>query len=161
MNSNQDPFLEIERKFLVVGDYRPDVTKSIPVCQGFLSSYPERIVRVRISEGGGVLAVKGPPTDGGVSRFEWETEIGIDEARQLLDLCEPGVIEKTRHLVPVGPHVFEIDEFHGENEGLVVAEVELASVDEDFERPSWLGEEVTADSRYANAALSRHPFSQW
>jgi len=153
--------VEIERKFLVAGDFRPFVSRSLTIRQGFLSSHPERVVRVRLSGEEGCLTVKGPSRDGGVSRFEWESALEVEEARRLLELCEPGMIEKTRHLVDAGAHLFEIDEFHGANEGLVVAEIELASPEEVFERPAWLGEEVTADPRYANAALARCPYSMW
>ena len=152
---------EIERKFLVSGDYRPDVTSSQRIVQGYLSSVPGRTVRVRIRGDQGFLTIKGLGSASGASRFEWEREIPADEARELLALCEPGVIDKTRHLVPSGAHTFEVDEFHGDNAGLVVAEVELASEDEDFERPDWLGEEVTGQGRYYNSQLKKNPFCSW
>jgi CYTH domain-containing protein len=121
----------------------------------------KRTVRVRISDDKGYITVKGRSNDGGLSRFEWEKEISVHEAEALLSLCEPGVIDKVRYIVNVGTHVFEVDEFHGDNEGLLLAEVELSSVDEDFERPQWLGEEVTGDRRYYNSYLSVHPFITW
>jgi CYTH domain-containing protein len=121
----------------------------------------KRTVRVRISDDKGYITVKGRSKDGGLSRFEWEKEISVHEAEALLSLCEPGVIDKVRYIVNVGTHVFEVDEFHGDNEGLLLAEVELSSVDEDFERPQWLGEEVTGDRRYYNSYLSVHPFITW
>lgn len=152
---------EIEKKFLVKGDFRPDVKTSTRIVQGYLSSVPERTVRVRIKRDKGYLTVKGIGNQSGAARFEWETEISKEDAEALISLCEAGVIDKTRHEVEVGGHVFEVDEFHGENAGLIVAEVELASEDESFEKPQWLGEEVTGDVRYYNAMLMKQPFSQW
>ncbi len=152
---------EIERKFLVNGEYKREVYASECICQGYLSSVPERTVRIRIRGERGFITVKGSGDKGGMSRFEWEKEIPVEDARELLKLCEPGVIDKVRHLVKVGKHVFEVDEFAGENEGLVIAEVELESEDEVFTYPSWLGEEVTGDVRYYNSYLSHFPYSQW
>lgn len=152
---------EIERKFLVRGDFKPSVTSSKRIVQGYLSSVPERTVRVRIAGDRGVITVKGMSSESGASRFEWEKEIPVSEAGALLELCESGVIDKIRHLVPVGNHVFEVDEFHGDNEGLVIAEIELSSEDEFFERPVWLGEEVTGDPRYYNSMLMKHPCKLW
>jgi adenylate cyclase len=153
--------IEIERKFLVAGDYRPFATGSLRIVQGYLSSVPERSVRVRILDDRGYLAIKGAGNETGATRFEWEREIPLAEAEELLRLCEPGVIEKTRSLVPVGDHVFEVDEFHGENEGLVMAEVELADEDEAFAKPEWLGEEVTGRAEYYNTSLMKRPFRRW
>jgi CYTH domain-containing protein len=152
---------EIERKFLVVGGYAHLATQAERVVQGFLSSVPERTVRVRLMGAHGFLTVKGRGDAHGISRFEWEMEIPAADAQALLALCEPGVIEKTRHRIPAGAHVFEVDEFHGANEGLVVAEIELTHEDEAFDRPGWLGVEVTGDPKYYNANLSRRPFSSW
>lgn len=153
-------FREIERKFLVAGDFRREVSGASHIIQGFLSSAPGRTVRVRIRDDRGYLTVKGPAR--GLTRFEWEKEIPADEARQLLALCEPGAIDKTRHLVPASDgHVWEVDEFHGDNEGLVVAEIELASEDECFVRPAWLGAEVTGDRRYYNSSLTQCPYKDW
>jgi adenylate cyclase len=152
---------EIERKFLVRGAFRDQVTRSTRIVQGYLSSVPERTVRVRIKGEKGFLTIKGVGNASGASRFEWEREIPTAEAEQLLALCEPGVIDKVRHLVPVGPHTFEVDEFHGDNDGLVVAEVELGAEDERFERPAWLGDEVTGDTRYYNSMLMKHPYTTW
>lgn len=153
-------FQEIERKFLVAGDFRKEVSGSSRITQGFLNSAPGRTVRVRIRDDKGYLTVKGPAQ--GLSRFEWEKEIPADEARQLLALCEPGAIDKTRHLVPAADgHVWEVDEFHGDNEGLVVAEIELATEDESFVRPGWLGAEVTGDRRYYNSSLIQCPYKDW
>ena len=152
---------EIERKFLVKGDFKRDSHESIRIAQGFLSSVPERVVRVRIKGDQGFLTIKGIADESGISRYEWEKEIPLDEAQELLQLCEPGMIDKTRYLVNVGEYTFEVDEFHGENEGLIVAEIELPDADAAFERPSWLGKEVTGDIRYYNVMLAHHPFKTW
>lgn len=152
---------EIERKFLVTGPFRDLAHQATRIVQGYLCSVPERTVRVRIRGDQGFLTIKGIGNASGASRFEWEREIPATEAEQLLALCEPGVIDKVRHLVRVGGHTVEVDEFHGENEGLVVAEVELAAEDEAFDRPAWLGREVTGDPRYYNAMLMKHPFTRW
>lgn len=160
---------ETERKFKVKDGFRPFVTRSCRICQGYLSSVPERTVRVRIKDDKGYITVKGIGSENGMSRYEWEKEIPVADAYDLLKLCEPGIIDKTRHIVPAVmgtdragcSHVFEIDEFHGENEGLMMAEIELASEDEDFVRPQWLGEEVTGDERYYNSYLSSHPYKSW
>lgn len=153
--------LEIERKFLVAGDYKASATSSLHICQGYLASTPKATVRVRIYGDKGFLTIKGKTGVSGMSRYEWETEIPVDDAQELMLLCGSGLIDKTRHLVPVGDHVFEVDEFHGANEGLTVAEIELSSEDEPFEKPSWLGEEVTGDRRYYNSSLLMHPYSSW
>lgn len=152
---------EIERKFLVTGDYKNDAFKALRITQGYLNSAPERCVRVRIKGEQGFLTIKGISDAAGLSRFEWEQEIPVTEAQALLALCEPGAIDKTRYLVKAGLHTFEVDEFYGDNQGLVVAEVELNSVDEAFVKPSWLGEEVTGDKRYYNSQLMQQPYSGW
>ena len=153
-------FREIERKFLVAGDFRGEVSGASRIIQGFLSSAPGRTVRVRIRDDKGYLTVKGPAQ--GLTRFEWEKEIPAAEAEQLLQLCEPGAIDKTRYLVPAADgHVWEVDEFHGDNAGLVVAEIELGSEDEPFDRPAWLGAEVTGDRRYYNSSLTHCPYKDW
>ncbi len=152
---------EIERKFLIEGEYKPFVYKSVRISQGYLCSDPARTVRVRLKDERGFLTVKGAGDESGMSRFEWEKEISADDARSLLAICEPGVIDKTRHLVNVGNHTYEVDEFHGDNEGLTVAEIELSDEAEAFERPSWLGKEVTGDARYYNSALAKHPYKDW
>ena len=151
---------EIERKFLVTGDYRSSATSSSRIAQGYICC-DGRTVRVRIRGDRGYLTIKGPSPDGGLSRYEWETEIALDDARDLMKLCRGGVIDKTRYLVPFGGHTFEVDEFYGDNEGLVVAEVELSSPDEPFERPAFLGREVTGDRRYYNAQLMQRPYCTW
>lgn len=152
---------EIERKFLVNGDFKSVAYDSKRITQGYLSSVPERSVRVRIKGDQGFITIKGATNRSGVSRFEWEKEIPVAEATALLQLCEPGVIDKTRYLVKAGKHTFEVDQFYGENEGLVIAEIELSNELEPFEKPSWLGQEVTGDARYYNAMLIKWPFSKW
>ncbi|BDD10181.1 hypothetical protein FUAX_26130 [Fulvitalea axinellae] len=153
---------EIERKFLVNDKFSSALASdSERITQGYLSSAPERSVRIRIKGKNGFLTVKGPVNETGTSRFEWEKVIPVPEALELLDLCEPGAIDKTRFLVPAGPHTYEVDVFHGDNDGLIVAEVELRREDEDFEKPDWLAEEVTGDKRYYNSQLARKPFKDW
>lgn len=158
--------LEIEHKFLVAGDFKQDAVSHSRIVQGYICSQRGRTVRVRMRSGDNgdraYLTIKGPSTDDGLSRYEFEKEISIDEALSLLRLCEPGTIDKVRWLVPMPDgHTFEVDEFHGENEGLVMAEVELGAVDEPFLRPDWLGEEVTGDRRYYNSQLRQNPYSKW
>ena len=155
--------LEIERKFLVKGDFKNEAFKATRIIQGYLSSDPGRTVRVRVKGNKGFITVKGTSNTSGATRFEWEKEISMDEAKALLDLAEPGVIDKTRYLVKNtdGVHVWEVDEFHGDNDGLIVAEVELAEEDETFDKPGWLGEDVTGDPRYFNSMLSKNPYNNW
>lgn len=154
--------LEIERKFLVTSDsYKKEAFSKKRIIQGYLSSNPERTVRIRIKENKAYLTIKGNSNASGMSRFEWEKEISVDEAKNLLLLCEKGVIDKTRFEVKVGNHTYEVDEFYGENEGLEMAEIELQSETEWFEKPDWLGEEVTNDNRYYNSYLSKNPFKNW
>jgi adenylate cyclase len=154
--------LEIERKFLVLSaDYKSQAKHSISIRQGYLSTQPGRTVRVRLKGENGYLTIKGQSNFSGTTRYEWEKEISAEEAIELLTLCEPGLIDKTRYEVTSGLHTFEIDEFYGENQGLVVAEVELSNEDESFEKPSWLGLEVTGDVKYCNSALIKHPYSRW
>jgi adenylate cyclase len=152
---------EIERKFLVKGDFRPFVVKETRITQGYLSSVPERTVRVRVKGDKGYITVKGIGSDSGASRYEWEKEIPVSEVIELLKICEPGVIDKVRHLVKAGVHTYEVDEFLGENAGLVVAEIELSSEDEQFEKPDWLGKEVTGAVEYYNSMLMKRPFTKW
>ena len=153
--------LEIERKFLVKGDYKSLAHAKSHIIQGYICSGRGRTVRVRMRDDAAFLTIKGPSRNGGLSRYEFEKEITRDEGLSLLSLCEPGIVEKVRWLVRFGKHVFEVDEFLGENAGLVVAEVELGSEDETFERPDFLGEEVTGDRKYYNSSLRAFPFSQW
>ena len=145
--------MEIERKFLVNGDFSQHVVKVSHLVQGCLSTEPEHTVRVRISDERGFLTIKGRSSESGMSRFEWEREIPVCEAEQLLALCGGGVIDKHRYHVPAGRHVYEVDVFHGKNEGLIIAEIELNSEDEEFEKPHWLGKEVTGDVNYYNSKL--------
>lgn len=153
--------IEIERKYLVRDDgYKAEAVESHRIRQGYIAHDSGRTVRVRIRDCQGILTIKGPQIDM-TSRPEWEREIPLQEAEELFLLCKPGTIDKTRWIVPAGPRFFEIDEFHGENEGLTMAEIELGSPDEPFTRPAWLGEEVTGDKRYYNAYLARNPFKDW
>lgn len=152
---------EIERKFLVTGEYKSQAYAQSRIIQGYISSARGRTVRVRIRDEKGYLTIKGASNASGTSRYEWEKEIPLKEAEDLLKICEPGVIDKTRYLIQSGKHVFEVDEFYGENEGLVVAEVELASEDESFVKPDFIGQEVTGDVRYYNSQLMKHPFNEW
>ena len=154
--------IEIERKFLVKSNaYQAEASESERIEQGFLNTDPDRTVRVRIRGDKGYLTIKGRSNKTGTTRFEWEHEIGLTEAEALLKICEEGVVEKIRYLVPFGPHIFEVDEFTGSNDGLTVAEVELEDEAETFGKPHWLGEEVTGDTRYYNSQLSKQPFSTW
>ncbi len=154
--------LEIERKFLVTGDaYKAEAANSTRIVQGFLSTHAERTVRVRVSHNKGFLTIKGKSNDSGTARFEWETEIDLAEAANLIDLCETPILEKERYAVPVGNHVFEVDVFLGENKGLVIAEIELQHENEQFVKPKWLGKEVTGDIKYYNSQLTKRPFNSW
>lgn len=153
--------IETERKFLVLDDgYKAQAVESHRIRQGYIAHDMGRSVRVRILDDKGILTVKGPFIGLG-SRPEWEKEISLQEAEELFLLCKPGSIDKTRWIVPAGERKFEVDEFHGENEGLVMAEIELKSQDEAFGRPSWLGDEVTGDPRFYNGYLARNPFKNW
>jgi adenylate cyclase len=153
--------IEIERKFLAGKGYKEAAFDQNEVAQGYLSAVPDRTVRIRIKGELGFITIKGRINSSGMSRYEWEKEIPLSEARELLLLCEPGVVEKTRYLVRSGKHVWEVDEFHGENDGLVMAEIELSSEDEPFVSPDWLGVEVTGDIRYHNSHLARYPYCKW
>jgi adenylate cyclase len=154
--------IEIERKFLVnSNDFIKEACSNHEISQGYLNTNPERTVRVRIKGKEGYLTIKGVGNDTGLSRFEWEKQINVDEAKQLLLLCERGVISKIRYNIEVGKHIFEVDVFSGENKGLIIAEIELESENESFEKPIWLGQEVTNDERYYNAYLSQKPFLSW
>lgn len=152
---------EIERKFLVIGDFKSQAFEQSRIVQGYISSARGRTVRVRIRNGRGYLTIKGASNESGTSRYEWEKELPLHEAEELMKLCEPGVIDKTRYLVRSGEHIFEVDEFYGENEGLIVAEVELNAEDEAFVKPSFIGQEVTGDVRYYNSQLMKKPYTTW
>ena len=152
---------EIERKFLVIGDFKSQAFEQSRIVQGYISSARGRTVRVRIRNGRGYLTIKGASNESGTSRYEWEKELSLHEAEELMKLCEPGVIDKTRYLVRSGEHILEVDEFYGENEGLIVAEVELNAEDEAFVKPSFIGQEVTGDVRYYNSQLMKKPYTTW
>ena len=153
---------EIERKFLVKDlSFKEVAYSSSRIAQGYICSSRGRTIRVRIRDEKGYLTIKGPAEENGLSRYEWEKELPLDEAQELMKLCEPGMIDKTRYLVQSGKHVFEVDEFYGDNEGLVVAEVELASEDETFEKPDFIGEEVTGIAKYYNSFLMKFPYTKW
>lgn len=153
---------EIERKFLVKNDtFKKDSFKETKIVQGFLSTVPERTVRIRIKGDKGFITVKGIGNDSGTSRYEWEKEISLQDALDLLKISEPGVIDKKRYHIKSGKHTFEIDEFYGENDGLILAEVELSSESEFFEMPNWLGIEVTGELKYYNSMLVKNPYKNW
>lgn len=151
---------EIERKFLVVGEYKHLAHSSFHLMQGYIAS-GRRTVRVRVSDNCAWLTIKGPSRNGGLSRYEWEREIDIKDAMELMQLCEGALIDKCRYLVEYEGHTFEVDEFYGDNEGLIIAEVELQSEDEEFARPAWLGMEVTGVKRYYNSHLRSYPYKDW
>lgn len=153
---------EIERKFLVNNtDFINDSFEQNRIEQGYLNSDKNRAVRVRIKKDKGYLTIKGISNSSGTSRFEWEKEISVNEATHLLAICEPGAICKTRYLVKRNEHVFEIDVFDGDNKGLIVAEIELNHENEAFEKPEWLGKEVTGQTKYYNSQLSKNPYKNW
>lgn len=153
---------EIERKFLVISqDFEEEAFNATKLVQGYLNRDPVRTVRVRIKGKKGFLTIKGKSNESGLSRYEWEKQIKQKEAEALLQLCEEGIVEKVRYEVKFGNHIFEVDKFSGDNEGLVLAEVELRSEEEEFLKPVWLGKEVTGDRRYYNSSLSKNPFVDW
>ncbi|MDG1227947.1 MAG: CYTH domain-containing protein [Polaribacter sp.] len=154
--------VEIERKFLVKNnDFKNESYSEKYIKQGYLNSDKNRTVRIRITNEKGFMTIKGISSATGTTRFEWEKEITKEEAEDLLLLCEPSIIEKTRYLVKVGHHIFEVDEFYGDNEGLVIAEVELNNENETFTKPIWIDEEVTGDIKYYNSSISKTPFKDW
>lgn len=153
--------METERKFLVRAEFRHLAHSTNRIIQGYLITDPERTVRIRISDNCGYITIKGKADAKGLSRFEWEKEIDLGDAQNLMKLCQPGIISKIRYLVKSGSHTFEVDVFDGDNQGLVIAEIELNSEDEKFERPEWLGEEVTGQLKYYNSMLTIAPFSKW
>lgn len=153
---------EIERKFLVLNDsYKRESFSHSRIQQGYITSERGRTVRIRIRDEKAYITIKGPSLNGGLSRYEFEQEIPMDDARQLMALCEPGIIDKTRWLVKSGSHTFEVDEFFGDNAGLVMAEVELRSEDDVVQIPDFIGDEVTGDRRYYNSQLRQHPYKEW
>jgi CYTH domain-containing protein len=154
--------IEIERKFLVnTLEFIDQSHKSNKITQGYLNSHPERTVRIRLKDEQAFITIKGKSNESGTSRLEWEKQIDYTEANQLINLCEDYVISKTRYLVTLGEHTFEVDVFHGDNEGLILAEIELTSEDEQFSKPSWLGQEVTGDLRYYNSYIANNPYKNW
>ena len=154
--------IEIERKFLVKNEtYKSESIKKQLITQGYLSSDPKRTVRIRICEQNAYITIKGQTSESGTSRYEWEKEINIEDAKQLMLLCREGVVTKIRHLIPFKNHTFEVDEFLKDNSGLVIAEIELSNENEDFERPSWLGKEVTGIKKYYNSQLSQNAYVNW
>lgn len=152
---------EIERKFLVKGEFKSQSFKSLRIKQGYLSLAGSHVVRVRIKGEKAYLTIKTSMEEGSIARKEWEYEIPVHDADEMLEMCDEAVIEKTRYLINVGNHVFEVDEFYGDNQGLLIAEIELEREDEPFERPAWLGDEVTGNVRYYNSFLSMHPYREW
>ncbi len=154
--------VEIERKFLVKSmAFKQESTFNSTIAQGYLNSDKERTVRIRINGESGFLTIKGKSNSSGTTRLEWETELSLSDAKPLLALCEPGRIEKVRYEIPAGDLKWEVDEFLGENQGLILAEIELSSEDQFFEKPDWLGIEVTNDVRYYNSYLSKNPYCGW
>jgi CYTH domain-containing protein len=154
--------IETERKFLVISDaFKKEAHKKDRITQGFLSSNPDRSVRIRLKGNHGYITVKGPSSPSGMSRFEWEKEISIPEAKSLLNLCETGIIDKVRYEIKTDSHIVEVDEFLGENEGLTLAEIELGSEEDSFVQPPWLGIEVTGQVQYYNSELSKRPYKSW
>ncbi|MSP85404.1 MAG: CYTH domain-containing protein [Flavobacteriaceae bacterium] len=154
--------IEIERKFLVKSEkFKKTSFEKNEISQGYLNSNPERTVRVRIKGNQGYLTIKGKSNETGLSRFEWEKEIPVSEATMLLELCETGIINKTRYKVKFGNHIYEVDEFLEANKGLILAEIELESEEETFEKPNWLGIEVTNNEKYYNSYLSKNPYKNW
>lgn len=154
--------IEIERKFLVTSyDFMQEAFKSTRIIQGFLNTDKHRTVRVRLKGEQGFITVKGHSKNNGTTRFEWEKEISKAEAEALLGLCEPGIIDKNRFEIKVDNHIFEVDVFYGDNEGLIIAEIELAHENDPFKKPDWLGKEVTGNPKYYNSQLSKHPYKTW
>ncbi len=154
--------IEIERKFLVTSpDFIKEALKKTRIIQGFLNTHKERTVRVRLKGDYGFITVKGLSDNEGLTRFEWEKKISKQEAEALLKLCEPGVIDKTRYEVKVENHIYEVDVFHGDNEGLIITELELENENEVFTKPNWIGEEVTGNIKYYNSQLSKQPYKTW
>ena len=142
-------------------NYKTESIRSSRITQGYISSNLKRSVRIRIREESAYLTIKGETNSSGLSRYEWEKEISVQDARELIKICEPGIIDKIRYEIPCGNHLFEVDEFLGLNAGLVVAEVELRHEEELFERPSWLGKEVTGEVKYYNSMLASNPYQNW
>lgn len=154
--------LEIERKFIVTGEFKSLSTNCTHIQQGYIASGKGRTVRVRIRDEKGYLTIKGPSGKAGISRYEFEKEIPLEDARDLMAICEPGIIDKHRYLVPAEDgHVWEVDEFHGDNDGLIMAELEMKSENEPYVRPAFIGREVTGDRRFYNSHMRLNPYKLW
>ena len=154
--------LEIERKFLIKNlDFKTESFEKKYLKQGYLNADKNRTVRIRIADEKAFITIKGKSNKAGTTRFEWEKEIPFSEAEELLLLCEPCIIEKHRYLIKKGTHTFEVDVFLGDSLGLLVAEIELNSENETFEKPTWLGNEVTGELKYYNSSISKLPFKNW
>ncbi|MCT4614425.1 MAG: CYTH domain-containing protein [Marinifilaceae bacterium] len=153
--------LEIERKFLVKSDFKSQVSQKFDIIQAYICNDPNKTVRIRIKSEQAFITIKGKSNKSGTTRFEWEKEIPLNEAYDLLKLCDNGYIEKIRHIIIYKGKKFEVDEFFGVNKGLILAEIELNNENDHFDRPEWLGEEVTGDIRYYNSNLLTNPYSQW
>lgn len=154
--------IEIERKFLVTSlDFKNEYQTKTRIFQGYLSSDQKRTVRIRLKGETGFLTIKGKSSKDGLKRYEWEREISKSDAEDLLQLCEVGTIDKNRYEIPMGEHIYEVDEFLGDNEGLIIAEIELNHESEVFQKPIWLGEEVTGNQKYYNSQLSKEPYKNW
>lgn len=145
--------IETERKFLAKPGFEQHAVKKVRIVQSYFSTEPDRTIRLRIANEKGIITFKSKAGKGTFSRNEWEFEIPLKEAEELITICLPGIIDKTRYYIPFGDHTFEVDVFHGKNEGLVIAEIELKSESEEFEKPGWLGEEVTDNPQYYNSNL--------
>jgi adenylate cyclase len=146
---------ETERKFLIKGEFRHLAVREIKIIQCYLTIDPDKTIRLRIADDNAYLTVKSRPLKNSITRNEWEVKIPVRDAEEMMHICLPGRIIKTRYLVPSGKHTFEIDVFHDKNEGLIVAEIELTKDDEHFDKPDWLGEEVTGLPQYYNANLKK------
>ncbi|MDC1465051.1 CYTH domain-containing protein [Polaribacter sp.] len=154
--------LEIERKFLVKNlDFKLESFEKKYIKQGYLNTDKNRTVRIRVSNTKAFITIKGKSNKMGTTRFEWEKEIALSEAEELLLLCEPSIIEKHRYFIKKGIHTFEVDEFLGDNLGLIVAEIELNFENETFDKPNWLAKEVTGTVKYYNSSISKLPFKNW
>ena len=154
--------IEIERKFLVKNDsFKAFAEQTILIEQGYLAGEGDGVVRVRVTGENAVITIKSGNAENGIARYEWEYPVPVEDACEMMKMCGSGIIRKTRYVVPAGKHVFEVDVFHGDNEGVVIAEVELSAEDEIFDHPDWLGAEVTMKKCYYNAFLARHPYKEW
>lgn len=162
LQKGRNSMTEIERKFLVTSeDFKNEASKKTLFIQAYLNTHPDRTIRIRIFDDNAFMTIKGKSSENGLSRFEWEKEIPVNEARELLKLCEPGRIEKHRYFVDHGEHVYEVDEFLDDNLGLILAEIELDDEGEEFQKPAWLGQEVTGDLKYYNSNLITNPYKNW